>query len=133
MTGFITTYGIKILGIITIILIIACIILSFVIFGLNKSVLLEKQKIYTLTAQMSEQQAICDKNLYSKINEIKQLELDFIEKSAKFTQENIQANRVIKETIIKEQQTIINNIEQAQSEENFDVIWVNVEQLVNKL
>lgn len=133
MLKLITTYSTKILVTSVAILLVVCVILSLTIAIYKNKVKAAVEKGNVLQAKIDMVKVECEKDKLLQISKMKQLELDFLEKSTKFTQENLEQNRVIKETIVKEQQVIVNNIERARNEESFAGIWVNLERIINEL
>jgi preprotein translocase subunit SecF len=131
--GFISTYGLKILAVITAILLIVCIVLSFVIYGLNKTVDMHKEKVESCKQSKLVLAAECERDKLIQISKIKQLEIDFAAAQQKAVAENISNNTKVKETTKVDKEKVSEVIKQAEANEDFSSIWTSIELIVNKL
>lgn len=131
--GFISTYGLKILAVVTAVLLIVCIVLSFVIYGFSKTVDLYKEKVESCAQSKLVITAECERDKLIQISKIKQLEIDFATTQQKAVATNISSNTKVKEAIDAEKEKITEVIKQAEANEDFSSIWISIELIINKL
>ena len=73
----------------------------------------------------------CETQKYELISKVKQLEVEAIEKSVKYTEANIRQNVAVAEALKAEKEKNKLIIEQAKREQSFKAVWRRINTLLN--
>jgi cell division protein FtsB len=105
-------------------------LLSIFLYGSIKNNHIKQAKIEKLNSEIVKNKANCDIEKLELIEEIAQLEKNFMAKSIEYSKEQERKNKTIKEVVIVEKETNKEIIEQAKNEKSFNAIWVRINDLL---